>query len=107
MAKLIKYPLDKSTFIYIEAPDEEESGERRLSKKGEKSVVLAENKFSEAVNTIRPAAQAVLDAFIELNKPKEIQLEFGLKFNAKAGAIIASVDSEASFKVLLKWENKS
>ena len=39
--------------------------------------------------------------------PTEIELEFGVKFNAKAGAIIASVDSEATFKVALKWVNQS
>jgi hypothetical protein len=99
--------LNDSTYIYIESPDDEaESGEQLVSKRGEKPVVEAESRFTEAINNIKPAAQAVLDAFIELNRPKEIQLEFGLKFNAKAGAIIASVDSEASFKVSLKWENQ-
>ncbi|MCK7576896.1 MAG: hypothetical protein MZV65_14195 [Chromatiales bacterium] len=41
-----------------------------------------------------------------MNTPTEIGLEFGVKFSAKAGAIIASVDSEAVFKVSLKWSNK-
>ncbi len=38
---------------------------------------------------------------------KEIGLEFGIKCNARAGvAVFASVDSEATFKVSLKWKNK-
>ena len=40
-----------------------------------------------------------------MNTPDEIGLEFGIKFNAKAGAVFASVDSEATFKVSLKWKN--
>jgi len=37
-----------------------------------------------------------------LDAPEEIGLEFGFKFNSKAGAVIASVDSEAAFKVSIK-----
>jgi hypothetical protein len=40
-----------------------------------------------------------------MNSPAEIGLEFGIKLNAKAGAIFASVDSEATFKVSIKWRN--
>lgn len=66
----------------------------------------AEEKFETVIARIRPAAQQVLDALRGLNTPKEIQLEFGLKFSAKAGVVIASADSEASFKVSVKWVNK-
>lgn len=48
----------------------------------------------------------MLDAFRQLDTLEEIALEFGIKFNAKAGVIIASVDSEATFKVALKWCNR-
>ncbi len=41
-----------------------------------------------------------------MNTPDEIGLEFGLKFNAKTGVIFASADSEATFKVSLKWTNE-
>ena len=47
----------------------------------------------------------VLQAFREMNTPDEIGLDFGIKFSAQAGAIFASVDSEATFKVSLKWKN--
>lgn len=47
----------------------------------------------------------LLDNLKELNTPDEINLEFGLKFGAKAGAIFASADSEAVFKVAIKWKN--
>ena len=49
----------------------------------------------------------MLESFKEMNTPDEIDLEFGIKFNAKAGAVFASVDSEATFKVSLKWKNIS
>ena len=55
---------------------------------------------------IKPVAKALFGAFEEFNNPQEIQLEFGVKFSAKAGVIFASADSEATFKVSLKWQNK-
>ena len=53
-----------------------------------------------------PAAELVLNAFREMNTPDEIGLEFGVKFNASAGAFLASAGSEATFKVSLKWKNE-
>ena len=37
-------------------------------------------------------------------QPSEAQVEVGFKFSAKAGVILASADSEATFKVTLKWK---
>jgi len=39
-----------------------------------------------------------LKTFQDINAPAEINLEFGIKFNAKAGFIFASADSEATFR---------
>ena len=61
----------------------------------------------EGITRVKPAAEAVLNAFREMNTPDEINLEFGLKFSAKAGAILASVDGEATFKVALKWKGRT
>ena len=66
----------------------------------------AQSGFTEALARVRPAAEAVLQSLRDLNTPAEIGLEFGIKFNAKAGVILASVDSEATFKVVLKWTNQ-
>ena len=63
------------------------------------------DKFEQAISLIKPVAKALYGAFEELNKPKEINMEFGMKFSAKAGVIFASADSEATFKITLKWVN--
>ena len=36
----------------------------------------------------------------------EIEVEFGMKMDVKAGAIIASTGVEANFKVKLKWKRE-
>jgi hypothetical protein len=102
MAKnLVEYQLADGSPVYVEV--ETPTGERveRVSRSGESAPERAQASFNEVIARLRPAADAVLQAFRGLNTPTEIVLEFGIKFNAKAGAIIASVDSEAVFKVSL------
>jgi len=85
---------------------EAEPGEEieRISRRGgEKVVERAEETLEHAINRIRPAAELVLNAFREANQPSEIALEFGLKVSGKVGMVFASADSEATFKVSLKW----
>lgn len=129
--QLIRYQLDDGTTILIEgvageSPDEDKPDVvvsdddssvwggsnddpfRRIARRrtrGGTAEAEASERFDSALSRLRPAAEKVLDAFRELNTPSEIQLEFGVKFGAKAGAIIASADSEATFKVSLKWQN--
>jgi len=104
MKKIIEYNLDGEP-VHIEVDtmpgDETYRGDRTSH-----GIKKAENSFKDAIKRIRPAADAVLESFKEMNTPDEIGLEFGVKFNAKAGAVFASVDSEATFKVSLKWSNK-
>ena len=76
-----------------------------MSRGGDNGAEKADSLFVDAVDRIKPAAEVILNAFREMNTPDEIALEFGLKFNAKTGVIFASADSEATFKVSLKWTN--
>jgi hypothetical protein len=107
MKKLAEFELDgASVFIEVDEGDGEHSdrtvrGQQRGGAEQDRA-----QRFVDAVARVKPAAEAVLRTFQELQTPDEISLEFGVKFNAKAGAILASVDSEATFKVSLKWKRK-
>ena len=105
MKKLIEFELDGQS-VYIEAEETNPEGMRRVSRGGENETEKADSLFVDAVDRIKPAAEVILKAFREMNTPDEIALEFGLKFNAKTGVIFASADSEATFKVSLKWTNE-
>lgn len=107
MSELLQFELADGTAVYVESADTAaDSGLRRVSR-GDTGALETNRRFEDAVARIRPAAQALLDSLRGLNAPEEIGLEFGIKFNAKAGAIFASVDSEAAFKVSIKWKNQS
>jgi hypothetical protein len=102
MKKIIEYQLgDDLVHVEVDSMPGEDTyrGDRSQHEK-------TDNRFKEAIGRIKPAAEAVLESLKEMNTPDEIGLEFGIKFNAKAGAVFASVDSEATFKVNLKWSNK-
>ncbi len=105
MKQLIEFELDGQP-VYVEAEMSEAEGMRLVSRGGDDGPVRAEARFAEAVARIKPAAEVVLNAFREMNTPDEIALEFGLNFSAKAGAVFASADSSATFKVSLKWKNE-
>lgn len=103
--EILEFDLVDGTPVYVETTDAAADSSLRRVSRSDAGPLKAESRFEEAVGRIRPAAQALLDSLRELNTPEEIGLEFGLKFNAKVGAIIASVDSEAAFKVTIKWKN--
>jgi len=105
MKKMIAFEMDGQP-VYVEAEIGEAEGMQLVSQGRENEPLQAESRFVDAVARIKPAAEVVLKAFQEMNTPDEIGLEFGLKFNAKTGVVFASADSEATFKVSLKWTNE-
>lgn len=104
MRDIVEFQLEDGTPVYIEAEDAE-GGIRRVSRGEEQKKACVQ--FTEALTHVRPAAEAVLNAFREMNTPDEITLEFGVKFSARLGAaVFASTEGEATFKVALKWKNR-
>ncbi len=106
MKKIVPFDLDGSP-VYIEVEDFQEAstGIQRVARDNEEKEKSV-NRFTDAITKVKPAAEAVLKMFQEMDTPDEIGLDFGIKFNAKVGAMFASVDSEATFKISLKWKNK-
>jgi hypothetical protein len=106
--KLVKFKLEDGSSVVFETDMPEENtnnGATPISKGSRHETQQADERFESVAKRIRPAAQLVLDSLRELNSPKEISLEFGLKFSAKTGVIVASADSEVNFKVHVKWVN--
>jgi len=96
--------LDDGTEIYIET-EERPTGMQRVSRGGKAGQKAAQS-FTGALKHVKPAAQAMLDTFKDINTPAEINLEFAVKLSAELGcAILASTKGEATFKVALKWKN--
>ncbi len=62
--------------------------------------------LDKAMSTIRQMGNRVTETIKSINvadRPSTVELEFGLKLDAVAGAYIAKASTEASFKVVLTW----
>lgn len=103
--QLVEFKLDDGSSVVFET-DALSDGPQRVGR-GSNKPDIADEKFEAVASRIRPAAQVILNALKELNTPSEIGLEFGLKFSAKTGVIVASADSEVNFKVSIKWKSPS
>ena len=61
--------------------------------------------YNQTLATIRACANGVIDTLQDLEaQPTKAAIEFGIKIDAKAGAMIAKSLGEGQFKVSLSWE---
>jgi hypothetical protein len=105
MKQLIEIPMEDGTSIVMEV-DESQSGVQRVARPGE-IVARASQTFETAMDNLKSIAGVVIGKVRALKEsPDEVNVEFGIKFNGNVGVVIASVDSEATLKVSLKWKRK-
>ncbi|MBX9637383.1 MAG: hypothetical protein K2Q45_07535 [Nitrosomonas sp.] len=97
---LVEYKLANGKIIAVEVETLESEYERISNSGGTERAI---KKFEQAIDDIAPATEAVLKMLKNLGVV-EGQLEVGLKFSAKAGVVLASADSEATFKITMKWK---
>jgi Trypsin-co-occurring domain 1 len=77
---------------------------------GGKDSVLRDTKLSleKALTDVRDAAAAALKQFQTMaSQPDEVEITFGVKLDAQAGAVIAKTSIQGHFEVKLKWERAS
>lgn len=61
--------------------------------------------YNETLNTIRACANGMIDTLQSLEAlPSTASIDFALKIDAKAGAMIARSANDAQFKVSLSWK---
>jgi len=67
----------------------------------------SEKAIASAMNTIHAVAQRVTATINSISeRPSTVEVDFGLKLTANAGALVASASTEASFIVKLTWTHK-
>lgn len=78
-------------------------GLERISRDHEPGeVVRAGRRLEEALAHVRPSLRAVADTVRSL-APDSYEVEFGMKFNAESGVVIAKTALEGHFTVKLQW----
>jgi hypothetical protein len=113
MKKIQKYTLDDGSTIGIELNDLTEKGNGQHSvnntvlrgAKEPDDLPSEPTKFKQAIDKIPAITNALFATLQEINQPKEVELEMGLKLSAKTGIVIASANSDVHFKLKIKWDN--
>jgi hypothetical protein len=106
MKRLVEFPLEDGDSILVEVETDEPEGMVPAAR-GDKVPEKARQTFEAALDKVKPVASAVITKLRALHDvPDEIAVEFGLKMNAEAGAIVAAAGMEANYKVTLKWKRE-
>ncbi len=100
MGNLVRVPSESGAVLFD--VDEVPAAAERVSRRGANVVAELDERLEGTLASVRPAAQAVVDAFAALS-PDEVSVEFGLRLDAEAGAVIAKTGISAHFTVALRW----
>jgi hypothetical protein len=108
MKRVVEFPFEDGNTVMVEVQEwEREEGTVRVTRGPGNIAERAKVTFEDAMIKIKPAAESIISILHDLShSPDEIEVEFGLKLNSEAGAIIASVGAEANFKVTLTWKHE-
>ncbi|HEX4813372.1 MAG TPA: CU044_2847 family protein [Nonomuraea sp.] len=102
MGELQRWESDWGTVV-VEVGDED-AGYASISRSPGEVVHDVKTRFEDALANVRAAAETAVRAFLDdALDPDEVSLEFGVKLNAEAGAVIAQTPREGHFVVRIGW----
>jgi Trypsin-co-occurring domain 1 len=105
--EIVEFYLDDGTTFLMEIDAPNNSSLKRVSRVDiGKDIVKATQSFEKSLDRIIPFASTALNRlrYNLMTPADEVELKFGVKMTAEAGAIIASVSSDVSFEVTLRWK---
>lgn len=108
MGELIRFHTadGHETVVEIATDEAERAGIVSVSRLGD-GLADAATTLDAGLDRVRLFAQTALDRLTGLPQPpEEVTLEFGVRFNAKAGAVIAQTEGEGHLKVCMTWRRE-
>ncbi|WP_320773270.1 CU044_2847 family protein [Streptomyces sp. CRN 30] len=101
MDGLLEFKTEDGAQVVVEAVDPR-TGARPASRGG--GPAQAARTFEDALEGVRAAADAALRVFRDGTlRPDSVELEFGVRLSAEAGAVIAKGTAEGHLVVKLNW----
>lgn len=101
MDGVVEFKTDDGVVIAVEAT--EEASGSRLVARGD-GTTQATHTFEGALEGVRTAAESALRVFRNVSlQPDSVEIEFGVKLSAEAGALIAKSTVEGHLVVKLSW----
>jgi hypothetical protein len=97
---LVRFRLDGGGSVIVEV--EEEPGVERASRHG-KLLEDARSSFEEALGSVRDVAAAAMGQFRSMvHRPDEVEIKFGIRLDAKTGAIIAQAGVQGQIEIRVR-----
>ncbi|MER8117579.1 CU044_2847 family protein [Streptomyces sp. NPDC094031] len=104
MDQLVEFRTEDGALVVVEGAGVTPRPGTRLVSRGDE-VVRAAATFEGALDGVRAAAEAALRVFRDgALRPDAVEIEFGVKMSAEAGAIIAKGSAEGQLVVKLHWK---
>ena len=105
MTDWLEFTTETGGVVIVEVDEDDRGFEPASREAGPGAIARARQKFEEALGDVRDSAERALAVFTEgtLN-PDGVEIEFGVKLNAEAGAVIAKTAVEGHLVVKLRWE---
>lgn len=105
--RLVTFPLEDGSSIEVEVEQpESKSGTGRIGREDE-LMQKAHLTFEAALEKVKPIAGIIVDKLRSMNQPAdEVEVKFGIKMSAAAGAVIASASVEGNYEITLKWKQE-
>lgn len=106
--EIAQFSLEDGTKFLVEVDEPGGVAVERVAIDTGKMVLQAKKSFEEAIEIVKPVASVLISKMKEgLTTPaSEVEIKFGLKLTAEAGAIIASVGGDVNFEITLKWKEE-
>ncbi|MFH8515425.1 CU044_2847 family protein [Streptomyces gelaticus] len=103
MTALMEFTTDNGATVTVEV-DRHTQGAQLVALGDDNTLARAGRTFDSALTGIRSAAESALAVFRDgALKPDGVELEFGVKITAEAGAVIAKSAVEGHMVVKLSW----
>lgn len=103
MSEIVSFKTEGGEEVFVEI-DERPYGTERVAR-DDRGLVEAADTLESALSRAAPALRRIAAALRDL-APDEHAVEFGLKLNAEAGAIVAKTSAEGHFTVKMTWRRR-
>jgi hypothetical protein len=105
VTELVRWETDEGPVV-VEV-DTRDPGFTSVSRRPDREIIDVQGHFEDALTGVRDAAVSALRTFRDKTlDPHEVSLEFGVKLNASAGAVIAKTAAEGHLTVKLTWSRE-
>jgi uncharacterized protein YfiM (DUF2279 family) len=105
MAETVAFEIgDGRTTVFVDVADDE-GGVRRVSRGGD-AITTATATFEAGFAHVRDAAARAISQLTAMaHRPATVELEFGVRISAQAGAVIARTGADGHLKVRMVWQS--